>query len=333
MKSSQRFIIQDQIQSAVQQESLIKDKNEENQKQNQETSSKSQDELDQKLSPKGLIGTESENVGRAATSRRLTGPSQFDSRIELRLLDPTIDQEWLILQRSKSVGIVLEKRLLHRLTDSIYQIDISTTLGDLYRLCSKEPFQEQPAVGAGTAFVIDTTEMVTARHVLTKSLANYAIVFGFELSTTSGLVETVIHARDIYFPQSILKSYSNYDVVRLSVDRPINRPKLLWKNSAELSVDSDVYMIGHPTGLPKKVAINAGISENGHPQYFYTTLDSFQGNSGSPVFDFRTHKVIGILVSGELDYFYNGSCYESTLCTIPYCKGEKVIRIEQILNK
>lgn len=85
-------------------------------------------------------------------------------------------------------------------------------------------------------------------------------------------------------------------------------------------------------GLPMKVALNASMQGNTNPQFFYTSLDAFQGNSGSPVFQLDTHKVVGILVSGEIDYKWNGSCNASTLCRIPYCNGEKAIRIEQIMS-
>ena len=123
-----------------------------------------------------------------------------------------------------------------------------------------------------------------------------------------------------------------YDVFIYELDRPLDRPILEWKKSSSLKVRNEVYMIGHPSGIPKKIAVNASIIENKHAQYFYTSLDSFQGNSGSPVFDFNSHKVIGILVSGELDYTFNGNCNELNFCKYPYCKGEKVIRIENIMN-
>ncbi len=263
---------------------------------------------------------------------RLTGPSQYDSRIEIRELSPRIPWQWLILRRNKSVGMLVLKDKLIKLADSVYQLDISSKLGERFNLCKKEAFRAQPIVGIGTTFIIGTEQLLTAQHVFQSPITDYAVVFGFELFNKNGTVETIIHQRDIYYPQIISKSFDGYDVVSYTVDRPIKRPVLQWETSSKLVKGTEVYMLGHPNGLPKKLAMNASIVNNAHPQYYYTTLDGFQGNSGSPVFNFNTHKVIGILVSGELDYKYNGSCYASTLCKIPYCKGEKVIRIERIIN-
>jgi len=64
----------------------------------------------------------------------------------------------------------------------------------------------------------------------------------------------------------------------------------------DIGFGTEVYMIGHPSGLPQKVAVNASVRSLEGAAYFYTSLDAFQGNSGSPVFDRNTGEVIGILV-------------------------------------
>ncbi|PKV51900.1 trypsin-like peptidase [Aquimarina sp. MAR_2010_214] len=263
---------------------------------------------------------------------RLHGPSQFDSRIELRELNPDIDWQWLILRRNESVGIIIEKEKINKISEDIYQLDISNSLERTYNLCSNIPFRTQPTVGIGTTFIIGENEMITANHVFNKKLEDYVIVFGFEMLNKNGIIQTVINVKDIYYPQKKIYNSEIYDVVIYELDRPVKRPVLEWKRSSSLKEGNEIYMIGHPSGIPKKIAVNASVIKNSHDQYFYTSLDSFQGNSGSPVFDFNTHKVIGVLVSGELDYTFNGNCNELNLCKYPYCKGEKVIRIENIMN-
>jgi len=263
---------------------------------------------------------------------RLRGPSLFDSRIEIRHLDPDIDWQLKILNNNESVGIIIDKDKLHKVSDNLYQLDISTKLSDIIKLCKQEPFTDQPSVGVGTCFIVDKDLMLTANHVFTHPLKEYAIVFGFDMVNKNGIIETLIPEKDIYYPIKTIEASQTYDTHIFKVNKEINRPILEWENSQTLKKGTEIYMLGHPTGIPKKAAVNAGISDNKHPQYFYTSLDSFQGNSGSPVFNFETHKVIGVLVSGQLDYRFNGNCYESTLCQQPYCKGEKVIRIERILT-
>jgi len=289
--------------------------------------------------PAGLPGTQTEAGQQGTetqprnTKRRITGPTQYDSRVEIRSLNPSNQQEQLILTQANSVGLVVEKDMIHQISDSIYQLDISNTLGSLYNLCAGEAFREQVVVGSGTAFIIGEQLMITAVHVFTRPIEDYVVVFGFELINKVGAYEAFIPAKDIYYPRKISYHSEDSDVVVFSIDRPADRPALRWASSQTGTPDVAVYMVGHPMGLPKKAALNAHMGDNKDLMFFYTTLDAFQGNSGSPVFRFDTHEVIGILVSGELDYKWNGSCNASTLCALPYCKGEKVMRIEKIMSE
>lgn len=264
---------------------------------------------------------------------RINGPSQYDSRIEPIQLDPGVPWQHEMLVRSESVGMVVELENLQQVSKTVYKLDISQSLGEKLSLCKDEAFYDQPCTGIGTAFITDTKSMLTALHVLERPLRFYAVIFNYQVISKNGVVNAFIQQDDIYFPQQILNSNNELDVALFSVDRNFNRPVLQWENAKhKKNENSEVYTIGFPSGLPMKIALNASVLEAQHPLYFYTSLDSFQGNSGSPVFNFNTHKVIGVLVSGELDYRFNGNCNESPVCSYPYCKGEKVMRIEEIMN-
>lgn len=263
------------------------------------------------------------------------GPSDYDTRIELLQLKSEISWQVAIFQKSSSVAMLIEKEKVSQLSKEIYTIDISQTLGKSYNLCPEQAFYEQPIVGTGTAFIFSAQSMITAKHVFERSLKDYIVIFGYNVVQANGVVEVFFDKNNLYYPVSIIASADDLDVVEFEVDRPFDRPALEWENSfkALKSATNEIYMIGHPCGLPMKVALNATIEKNPHLQYFYTTLDSYQGNSGSPVFNFYTHKVIGVLVSGEKDYKFNGNCYYRSNCIMPYCKGEKVIRIEEIVKQ
>lgn len=263
----------------------------------------------------------------------ITGPSQYDSRIEPIHLDRGVPWQHEIRVRSESVGMLVEIENLQQVSKTVYKLDISQSLGEKLNLCKDQAFYNQPSIGVGSAFIFDKKSMITAMHVLERPLQFYAVVFNYQVITKYDVVNAFIAEDDIYYPQQITKKNDELDVVEFSVDRNFNRPVLQWENSKNIKKDnSEVYTIGFPSGLPMKIALNASILEAQHPLYFYTSLDSFQGNSGSPVFNFNTHKVIGVLVSGELDYRFNGNCNESPVCSYPYCKGEKVMRIEAIMN-
>lgn len=264
--------------------------------------------------------------------RLINGPSQFDSRIETRMLIPGIKWQNNILANVISVGIVVERSKLHAVTDSVFQLDIGNTLGSRYNLCPGEAFRDQPVVGVGTAFIIGDNVMVTAGHVLNGPIENYVIVFDFELSNKGGGYNPLVGIDRIYYPTQILNNLEDLDLKVFSVGRKLERPALKISSSLDLKVEDDVYMIGYPYGLPQKVALNAGIIKNEHPNYFYTSLDAFQGNSGSPVFSLITNEVIGVLVSGEIDYKSNGTCNVANQCSAPNCDGEKAIKITSLMS-
>ena len=264
---------------------------------------------------------------------RLRGPSQFDSRIEIHQLNPESDWQIDVLRNSASIGMVIDKNLLRSVTDSIYYLDISNTLGNTINVCESEPFINQPIVGSGTAFLIGDSVMITANHVFQNTIDQYAVIFDFEMVTAGGVVNNLVKANQVYYPSEIVKREVDYDIALFRLGRkPLRRKTIARQRSISIPTKSEIYMVGHPMGQPKKVALNASITENNHPDFFYSTLDGFRGNSGSPVFNMATHRVIGILVSGEQDYEFNGTCWESTICQYPYCKGEKIIRIERVMN-
>ncbi|MEO1258999.1 MAG: serine protease [Bacteroidota bacterium] len=255
------------------------------------------------------------------------GPSQYDSRMEVRQLPPIDNWQQSVLRNASSVGIVVEKSMLHKVTDSIYQLDIGSTLGQRFNLCEGEAFASQPVVGEGTAFIVGENEMMTAAHVFSQGLERYAVVFGFEMINRQGAFESLIRASNIFYPKEYRLLDTDFDIASFTTDRPLKRKVLPVATDKTFPGGTRIYMIGHPSGLPKKLAVNASITADEHPHYFYSTLDAFQGNSGSPVFDLLSHEVIGVLVSGEIDYHWTGNCYTSIPCRIPYCKGEKVIRV------
>ncbi len=287
----------------------------------------------------GIIDTPNEGSstvkkpGDRKTVKRLVGPSQYDSRIEPLQLDIREDWQNNILLKTESVGMIIEIEKLTAISKLIYQIDVSQKLGTINKLCAGSPFFSQPIAGSGTSFIFGEDTVLTALHVLQRPLKYYAIVFGYKVISQNGVVDVFIDKNNIYYPKKIVRKLQEFDVVELKVDRKFNRPILQWEESKKIDKNNnEIYMLGYPNGLPLKLSINASILENTHPFFYYTSLDGFQGNSGSPVFNFYSNKVIGILVSGGIDYKFNGTCNYLPHCKYPFCKGEKIIRIETVAN-
>ncbi|MGZ4885265.1 MAG: hypothetical protein ACXV5H_07070 [Halobacteriota archaeon] len=70
------------------------------------------------------------------------------------------------------------------------------------------------------------------------------------------------------------------------------------RRSGKIGDSLRVHMIGHPAGLPTNFAGGAAVRSNKPCAFFVANLDTYAGNSGSPVFYSGTHEVEGILVGG-----------------------------------
>ena len=105
---------------------------------------------------------------------------------------------------------------------------------------------------------------------------------------------------------------------------------LAIRKSGQIPNKEDVYVVGHPQGLPLKFADGAFVRSNQDPLFFTSNLDTYRGNSGSPVFSLNTHEIEGILVRGGQDFelVFNGDtqCYQSVVVPDEGGQGESVTR-------
>ena len=76
----------------------------------------------------------------------------------------------------------------------------------------------------------------------------------------------------------------------------------------------------------------ANVRDNSPDSFFVANLDTYGGNSGSPVFNQDDDVVEGILVRGETDFVFNGTCVVSNVCPTTGCRGEDVTRTSEFEN-
>lgn len=193
-------------------------------------------------------------------------------------------------------------------------------LGSSIPPCAGEPFGTQPVAAFCTGFLVGSDLVATAGHCYdTSDLPSTRFVFGFVMQDASTPVTTVNLDR-VYSGVEVvghqLAGDLDYSVIRL--DRPVTAPgakPLAIRRSGAASINTPVGVIGYPAGLPKKIAFGQStrISEDPSDGYFIANLDTYGGNSGSPVFNQDTHLVEGILVRGQTDYLQQGSCFVSNV--------------------
>lgn len=204
-------------------------------------------------------------------------------------------------------------------------------------VCADEPFSSQPVAGFCTGFLIGSDRLATAGHCIRSGpdLASVLVVFGFQMRDATAVASPIRDA-DVYRPVELLGRAqddrgADWAVVRL--DRAVaGREALPLRNAGKIPDSERVYVVGHPVGLPEKFGgEHAVVRDNASPTYFVANLNTYGGNSGSPVFDAARNEVVGILVRGEQDFVtVEGGCLLSKVCPTTGCRGEDVTRILQL---
>jgi hypothetical protein len=208
--------------------------------------------------------------------------------------------------------------------------------GATYGLCTREPFRNQPCGGIGTGFLLSEGAIATAGHCVTDAtIADTMFVFGFRMISTQTPNGT-INKSNIYRGKRILDKKivpGGADWAIVELDRAVvGYAALKARKSGRIGDGESVYVLGHPAGLPLKYAGNAVVRDNSPESYFVANLDTYGGNSGSPVINATTHVVEGILVRGEHDFVKDGNCKVSLPCPNTGCSGEECTRTTEFAD-
>ena len=215
---------------------------------------------------------------------------------------------------------------------------VTSPYGEEMGLCPEEPFFSQRTGAFCSGSLVAPDLIMTAGHCVRSAEAckDTKFVFGFGLYK-EGPSPVSAAAGDVYGCAELLGreevgAGADWALVRL--DRPVAGHRPLQLNRAgEAAKGAKLFVIGHPAGLPTKVAGGAAVRDPSPGGYFVANLDTFGGNSGSAVFNANTGLIEGILVRGEQDYEYRGSCRVSKSCPNDGCRGEDVTKISALAAK
>lgn len=206
--------------------------------------------------------------------------------------------------------------------------------GDFYQVEEKFggsedlPWSKQASSSYCSGVLIGADLVLTAGHCLADpySCDNLQLLFNYESSEKSDAYEI----RDC---QEVVRSTIDvegrgldYAVIRLNKAVVSDLPEY---SHHKISIGSSIYALGDPLGSFKKKASGKVRSHNKKNGAYVTTLDVFEGNSGSPVFSSHDNKLVGILLGGEKDFIEDGKVNH---CPDDGCLGEIVIPIQNILN-
>ena len=208
--------------------------------------------------------------------------------------------------------------------------------GTRENLCAGERFRDQPVGAFCSGFLVAADIIATAGHCVNSgNVTNARFVFGFRMRNAT-TAETIINNGEIYRGVAVIERQevgNGPDWALVRIDRPvINHRIVRIRRTGKIADTQTIHVIGHPSGLPTKFAGGAAVRDNQPNAFFVANLDTYGGNSGSPVFNSDTHEVEGILVRGEADFVQQGTCRVSLVCPSTGCRGEDCTRTTEFVQ-
>ena len=252
-----------------------------------------------------------------------------DNRVE----PSEIKDKIKITQATPSVALLLETADISNTSSASYKKITTTSLGKSMNLCPTERFYNQPVAGFCTGFLVTDDILVTAGHCLPEknSCEDFSVLFDFTEERTDHSKNLRVPSKNIFHCVEILyfsdekENDPDQDIAIIRLDRPTKRPYLVLA-SQKIKDTSILSLIGHPLGLPMKIAHSGSLLQNLEEKFFSLAVDSYSGNSGSPLINESSGKVEGMLIRGHNDFIRKGNCYVSAECTKNSCFGEDGLR-------
>ena len=238
------------------------------------------------------------------------------------------------VELAKSTAAMIPKSNLSKgWFDDVYKLK-EKSLADR-GICKSERFANQPTAANCSGFLVSDKLLVTAGHCIRSQsdCSGSYWVFNYKMKNSTEYA-TEYSEENVYKCSKIVAQSLNnstmddYALIELDKAVTVARPAK-FRTSGKPSVGDKIVVIGHPTGLPTKIADGAQVRDL-KSKYFSANLDTYGGNSGSAVFNVTTGEVEGILVRGETDYVRNGGCQVSNRVSNDGGRGEDVTYITNI---
>jgi V8-like Glu-specific endopeptidase len=210
------------------------------------------------------------------------------------------------------------------------------SLKDIFKMCDDQRFKNQPVAAHCSGTLIAPDIIMTAGHCYdsgNNECKNSSWVFDYKASKEnqgSVLVPeaSVYHCAEVI--TMINDPFNNADHALIRLDRAVTGRDPIKLQKTPVKINDEVLLIGHPLGLPTKIADGAKVTKV-DAYSFLTNTDSFTINSGSGLFNPKTGEAIGILSSGARDLETKNGCSVNRVLKMEDAQ-EMGMRLEQVVK-
>ncbi len=232
-------------------------------------------------------------------------------------------QDELLRERARrsTVAFILPRRLRESVQGS-FAIE-APPVESVYGLCGGERFTGQPTAAWCSGVLIDDDLVLTAGHCLGDTpeevdhrCGAMAAVFGYLYEDEDKLAS--IDADDIYRCRRVASwartprelEAPDYAIVQL--DRAATpRQRVVPIRQRAVRSGERISLVGFGVGLPAKVEQGARVTDTEqYAEYFGAETDTFEGASGSPVFD-DAAELVAVHTRGQFDWSFDDGCRAS----------------------
>ena len=230
-----------------------------------------------------------------------------------------------------------------------YSTFFKKTASRAYGVCKDEAYADQNILPICTGFLVAPDILVTAGHCVTEDTPceSYSWVFGYKEGVNSFANQDIYKCKEVLSQKLTETKFTLKDYAVIKLDREvIDREPLEFRKKGKPNWGENLIIVGHPFGLPQKIADGAKVKSGNFfgvfkpfttffkkQDFFISNLDSFVGNSGSPVFNQETGLVEGILIEGADDFVIDeeANCKRAAhVKNGAHYSEEKVFRINRV---
>lgn len=211
----------------------------------------------------------------------------------------------MFVDLAQSTAAMIKNYKLVEYNSCQYKVEAKSMVESGY--CESERFSRQPLAASCSGFLVGKDTLVTAGHCVQfdADCSNNSWVFDYKVDY-SAQSEVIVDKENVYKCKKIiardLNNDTKNDFAYIQLDREVtDRKPLKYRTSGKPAVGDPLVVIGHPTGLPTKIADGATV-RSVNQVFLVANLDTYGGNSGSAVFNAKTGIVEGILVRGDDDF-------------------------------